>query len=511
MTTNKAMPLGVLIAGAAVFVTAGAAGMYLFMRSAGPDAPGSAQVVVTPQPEAPEEIAVTLTEDAIARAGIKTARQVRGQTGTALAVPGIVEPNAYREVVVRSVGAGQVRTVSADLGAQVKRGNVLATVHTPELAETVRMYLSMRAEFEAAHQRLTRLEPLVKIGAASQQEFETAKAEHTRHATDVESARSKLVLLGMAATQVASLTESSPIDSLVRISAPADGVISTRTINPGTNIDASTDLFTIVDLSSVWVVANVYEQDLSRVHVGTTATITAAGLGGRSWNGRVSYIDPQLAPETRAARLRIEINNPANLLRLGMYADVTLGGSASAIATLVPRSALQTIGNQTVVYVNDSSRPGRFVERSVAVRPASNEQIEVVTGIVETDEVVVSGSFAIRAERDRLGLPPPIVVSIPAITPPPARTSASQAVEIAITKDGFVPGTVTVKAGEPIDLIFVRKTDDTCAKEVVVPSVNARQALPLNQKVVIRLPAAKGGPVAFACGMNMLKGAVVVK
>jgi RND family efflux transporter MFP subunit len=500
MTTKRAISPVALIVGAAVLVAAGAGGMYVFMRSAGPHAVESGSAAATPQPEAPKEIAVTLTNDAVARAGIKTARPVRGQAGTAITVPGIVEPNAYRQVVIRSISAGQVRTVSADLGAPVKRGDVLATVHTPDLADSVRMYLSMRSEFEAAHQRLTRLEPLVKIGAASQQELETAKAEHTRHATDVESARSKLVLLGMTAGQIALLTESSTIESLVRVTAPSDGVISTRAINPGTNIDASTDLFTIVDLSSVWVVANVYEQDLGRVHVGTPAVVTVPAVAGRTWNGRVSYIDPQLAPETRAAKLRIEISNPAALLRLGMYVDVAFAGSTGARVLLIPRSALQTIGSQAVVYVRDASRSNRFFERSVAARPASNEQVEVMSGINDTADVVVDGSFALRAERDRLGLPAPS-------TP----TSSAQIVEIAITQDGFVPNTVTVNPGIPIDLAFIRKTNDTCAKEVVVPSVNARQALPLNQKVVVRLLPAKSGSIAFACGMDMLKGTVVVR
>jgi cobalt-zinc-cadmium efflux system membrane fusion protein len=512
MTTNRTVSfrVGAVIVGAAVLLALGATGMYMFLRSR-PNTPPSDRIAVAPPPATAKDIAVTLSQEAIARAGIKTAKPVRGQIGTAMSVPGIVEPDAYRQVVVRSVAPGQVRSVSAILGAHVKRGAVLATIHTPELAEAVRMYLSMRSEFDVAHQRVGRLEPLVKIGAASQQELETAKAEHTRHATDVESARSKLILLGMTAGQASSLTESSTIDSTVRITAPWDGVISARAINPGTNVDASMDLFTIIDLTSVWIVANVYQQDLSRVQVGTTATVTTAGVNGRTWSGRVGYIDPQLSAETRAAKLRIEVNNPANLLRLGMYVDVALAGASSVSALLILRSALQTIGSQTVVYVRDQSQPGRFREQSVAVRSAANEQVEVLSGVDERDDVVVEGSFALRAERERVGLPAPVVVSVPVATPQPALASASQAIEIAITKEGFVPSTVNVKADLPIDLAFVRKTEDTCAKEVVVPSVNARQALPLNQQVVIRLAPAKAGTLAFTCGMNMLKGTLVVR
>jgi hypothetical protein len=160
------------------------------------------------------------------------------------------------------------------------------------------------------------------------------------------------------------------------------------------------------------------------------------------------------------------------------------------------------------VYVSDPARPGRYVEHSIVIGPSSGQLAEVLTGIAETDEVVVDGSFTLRAERDRLGLPPPEIVS----TPVPAAISApAQKVAIAVTKDGFMPATIEARADEPIELLFTRQTDDTCAKEVDVPSLKVRKALPLNQTVSISIPAGSARTVAFVCGMNMLKGTVVVR
>jgi len=396
-----------LVLGGLVVAGLGAASMYFYLQKAGP------RPAVAVAPSAPVlasgsgNIAITLTPESASRAGIETARPTAGQLDAAIKVPGIVEPNAYSQVVVRSVAAGQVRSVAVDLGTDVRRGDLLATIHTPDLAETLRVYLSMQSEYEAAHQRLTRLEGLVKIGAASQQELETARAEHTRHETDVESARARLTLLGVTPDQLASVTEGSPVDSTVRITAPRDGVITSRTVNAGANIDASTNLFTVVDLSSVWVIANVYERDLAPVRVGTAAAVSSASAGARRWNGRVSYVDPQLALDTRTARVRIDVANPGRALRLGMYVDVSLSVATGTTALRVPATAVQTIGSQQVVYVADGRQAGRYFERPVVLGTSSGQQVEILSGISDLDEVVVQGSFTLRAERDRLGLPPP--------------------------------------------------------------------------------------------------------
>src|SRR6185503_6969840 len=512
-TNTTASRIVTLALAGAGLAAAGAGTMYLYLRDRQPGVESPAQPAVTPAVSASGEIVITLTPEAAGRAGIRTARPAVGQLAGTVTVPGIVEPNPYQQIVVRSVAAGQVRSTTVEVGTLVRRGDLLATIHSPELAETVREYLSMQSEFDAAHNRLTRLEGLVKIGAASQQELETAKAEHTRHSTDVDSARSRLTLLGLTANQIASLHEATAMDSTVRITSPRDGAITTRSINTGANIDGAMDLFTVADLSTVWVVASVYERDLGRVKIDAAATITAPVVSGRRWSGRVSYVDPQLATDTRAAKVRIELPNPDRTLKFGMYADVAIASSEPARALLVPRSAMQTIGAQSVMYVADPQRPGRYIERSVVIGPSSGPSTEVLTGIGETDDVVVDGSFALRAERDRLGLPPPMAVMTPPLVPSataPAPAPA-QKVAIAVTKEGFAPAAAEVKAGIPIELVFTRKTDETCAKEVDVPSIKARKALPLNQPVSIAIPAGPPRTVAFVCGMNMFKGTIVVR
>jgi multidrug efflux pump subunit AcrA (membrane-fusion protein) len=166
------------------------------------------------------------------------------------------------------------------------------------------------------------------------------------------------------------------------------------------------ELFAVVDLSTVWVIGHVYERDRSRVRVGSSVSVTAAASPGRIWEGRVSYIDPQVAPETRTVPLRIEVPNRDEQLRLGMYVDVAIAGTdARHMVPLVSRSSVQTVGDRQFVYLPEPGRPGRFVEREVRLGSGtSGEEVEVLAGLNAGEVVVTKGGFLLRAERERLGL-----------------------------------------------------------------------------------------------------------
>jgi RND family efflux transporter MFP subunit len=160
-------------------------------------------------------------------------------------------------------------------------------------------------------------------------------------------------------------------------------------------------LFTVVDLSTVWVVADVYETDFARIHVGTPASITAAAYPGLTLTGRVAYVDPQVRPDTRTARIRIEVANPAGRLKLGMFVDVQAGERTATPVVLIPASALQPSGAESVVYVATPGAPGRFVERPVRLGEPVNGQIAVISGLDAGEQVVTSGVFFLHAEQQR--------------------------------------------------------------------------------------------------------------
>ena len=138
--------------------------------------------------------------------------------------------------------------------------------------------------------------------------------------------------------------------------------------------------------------------------------------------------------------------------------------------------------------------------------------VEILAGLSAGDSVVSKGSFFVRAEAERLGLR--AAQSAPAVTPAAGAQAGSarvQAAKVLVTEKGFEPDRVSLRAGSPVRLTFVRTTDKTCATEVVLPSLNVKRALPLNEPVAIEFTPARTGDVAFACGMNMLKGVIVVR
>jgi RND family efflux transporter MFP subunit len=500
-----------LAIGAPLLVAAGALGMYLYLRPAGapvPAGPVPAAATASIPSGANREAELTLTDEARTRAGIQTEAVRAGSLTHELAVPGTVEVNPYRQVLVSAAAGGQVRLVSAELGAQVRKGETLATIESPALAEAQQVYLSMQAELTAAHQRLARLQGLVKIGAASREELEAAEVEHSKHSSDVEGARARLMFLGLSADQVNSLSDASQMGPLMRITAPSAGVITRRSINPGQYIESSTELFTIADLSTVWIVGDLFERDLSRVRIGSRAVMKSPAFVGQTWTGVVTYIDTQVAPETRTARVRVETPNPGQRLRLGMYLEMVVSDAAPARAFVVPRAAVQAVGNQNVVYVADQQKAGRFIERSIQLGRASGEDVEVTSGLTGGEVVVTTGSFFLRAERDRLGLPPPAATGESSSASSPAD---AMRVMVNVTKESFVPANLTVPAGRAVDLVFTRTAEDTCATEVVVPALNVRKPLPLGKPVVVAIPPQPAGEIAFACGMNMLRGTVVVR
>jgi membrane fusion protein, heavy metal efflux system len=514
------MRRSISILAAAGLVAAGAVGTYLILRTASPDAvttatPTAATETVPPTdrrvtPDAPlSDVTITLSEEAVKRAGIEiTAVTTAG--GGAVRLPAVVQPNAYRSVVVTPIAAGRITRVLVELGQQVRRGQTLAEVYSPELAEAQTRYLSSRAELEAHERELRRTERLVEIGAASRQELERIHAEHIAALTMVQSHRSRLTLLGMTEAQAVKLTSASAITATVSVPAPIDGVVTARQANVGLNVDPATSLFTVVDLSTVWLVGDLYERDFTHVRVGSTATVTTTAYPELMMEGKVNYIDPELKAETRTAQVRVEVPNRGRLLRLGMYAELQIGdGAASQTAAAVPRSAVQMVGDRSVVYLVNDTQRREFVEREVELGQSIDSLVQITRGVKPGDSVVSKGSFAIRAERERLGLRPPRAPAETASSPPQSQNV--QTARVTVSDKGFDPDRVTLRAGLPARITFVRTSETTCATEVTVPSMNIKRALPLNQPVDVEFTPQKTGDVEFVCGMNMLRGTIVVQ
>jgi RND family efflux transporter MFP subunit len=244
-----------------------------------------------------------------------------------------------------------------------------------------------------------RTEKLVEIGAASRQDLESATSLYREAESNVANLRQKLLLLGLSTQRVNALNSTSQISSEVTVPAPSSGTITSRTVNPGEVIEANKELMRITDLSVVWVVGQVYEKDLAKIHIGSGANITSETYPNRTFRGRVSYVDPRIDQATRTAQVRIELANPGQMFKIGMYVNIGFAALGAAEKTMptIPKDAVQAIGNQQFVFVATDKRD-EFVLRPVRVGVESNGFYPVMEGVNVGDRIVTQGSFLLRAE-----------------------------------------------------------------------------------------------------------------
>ncbi|MDQ2936409.1 MAG: efflux RND transporter periplasmic adaptor subunit [Acidobacteriota bacterium] len=349
----------------------------------------------------PGEQTLTISSEEAQRAGIKieTVGERISTDATGQQTTGVVQPNSYRETPVMSLVGGIVRSVGPELGQTVRKGQTLAVVSSNDLAEAQTKYLAALAELEEHHKHHARTEKLVVIGAASREELEVATSKLKAAESEVANLRQRLLLLGLSSQRVSALRSTSQVSSEVSLPAPTSGTVTSRTVNSGEVIEANKELLRVTDLSSVWVVGQVYEKDLGKVRIGSGATITTDAYPGRVFRGQISYVDPKIDPQTRTAQARIELANPGQQLKIGMYVNVALAplGNAGSTLPVVPVAAVQNIGNQQVVFVATSD-PTVFAMRPVRLGPESNGYYPVLEGMSVGDRIVTEGSFMLRAE-----------------------------------------------------------------------------------------------------------------
>jgi multidrug efflux pump subunit AcrA (membrane-fusion protein) len=493
----------------------------------------------------PGDMLITIQPEKLENAHLKieaaTTQSASAMNLRGLQTTGTIEPNAYKVVSVLPIAGGIVRQVNSELGDKVARRHKLATIFSADLADAQTAYLIMLAEIEKHHQHYNRTVKLVEIGAASREELEEATATYKTEQARLTAARQKLLLFGMSAKQIDELRDgiqtgqTGQMSALMSVEAPATGTILSRSVNVGEVVTVGKELFRIADLLTVWVIGQIYEKDFAAVRVGTPAVITALAYPGRAFTGRVSYIDPRVEPQMRTAQIRIEVKNPGEMLKLGMFVDVTFGGATPASVkgqpiVVVPRAAVQMIGAKQVVFVA-TNQQGVFAQREVSAGSDSNGFVPIHTGLNAGERTVTEGSFLLRAESLKLNpgqltatgtpsaAPAQSVVQQSPVEQPHAKPSLSsqtnqnqvQSVTVTLNEKGYEPQSFKLKQDVPARVTFVRKVEGTCGTEVVLEEYKIKRELPLNQPVVVEFTPTKTGEFKFACGMDMLRGKLIVQ
>jgi hypothetical protein len=267
-------------------------------------------------------------------------------------------------------------------------------------------------------------------------------------------------------------------------------------------------------LSPVWVIGDLAEANIARVRVGDRAIVSSDAYPGLALAGRVTYIAPEVRRETRTAQIRIETPNAAGRLRFGMLVEARIEPATPVTALVIPSAAIQRIGAATVVYVSSPGLRSRFEERSIETGWERDGMTEIRSGLRQGERVVSEGSFFLRAETERQGLRAAAPAQAPAAQTVPAEPAIvdpePRVIAIKVDSAGFSPSQITLKRDERVTLRFTRVAE-SCATEVIVPPSTQKHPLPLNTSVDIPFAASRPGEVTFTCGMNMLKGTLVVQ
>ena len=300
-----------------------------------------------------------------------------------LSVTGVVAPDVSRAVPVVSLASGRVIGVRARLGDQVRKGQLLLRIQSADVAAAFADYRKAVADEVLARRQLDRAQTLFDRGAIARKDLEIAQDVDDKAVVDVQTTAERLRVLGVSTDR--------PPTSVVDITAPASGVITEQNVTPAggvKSLDNSPNLFTIADLSRVWILCDVYENDLPSVRVGDTADIHLAAYPNRVLTGRIGNIGPILDPTLRTAKVRIEVANPA-LMRVGMFVTATFHGQTTDVHALVPATAVLHLHDRDWVYMPAGER--RFVRREVVSgRMLPDHLQELLSGLRPGERVVTN-------------------------------------------------------------------------------------------------------------------------
>lgn len=299
----------------------------------------------------------------------------------------------------------QLKTKEAELEEMKKRyqrtGKLvqIGAASREELEQDTTKLRAAEAGAIEARARLVRAKQLLDINPATRSESEEALNKLRGAESEIASVRQKLLLYGASPQRISSLRSASQISSEIAVPAPISGTVTSRTVNQGEVIEASKELLRVTDLSSVWVIAQVYEKDLGRLRTGSGASVTTDAYPDKVFRGQVTYIDPSLNENTRTAQVRIELDNPDRALKIGMYVRTAFGalGQAEQTAPTIAATAVQNLGNGQVVFVA-TNEPNVFEMRRVRLGGETNGIYQVVEGLNVGDKIVTEGSFLLRAE-----------------------------------------------------------------------------------------------------------------
>jgi cobalt-zinc-cadmium efflux system membrane fusion protein len=313
-----------------------------------------------------------------------------------LRLTGSVTYNAFKTTPVFSAVGGPVHEILVAPGETVSAGQPLLTVNSPDYSAARSTYIKAREAFLLADKFYVRAQTLYAHGAIAQADLQTAETTRNQARADLQSSEDALRALGISDPESV-LKDPSKTTLQIPVRAPVGGEVVERLVGPGQLLQAgTTQVFTISDMSSVWVLVNVYQSELGYVHLGDGVEVNTDAYP-ETFHGQISYIAPALDPNTRTLQARIVTSNPGKKLKKDMYVIATVQAGTIANALTVPDAAvLRDTENQPFVYVQSASKPNEFARRLVKLGDSRNGRTQITDGLRENEHVAGDGSLFLQ-------------------------------------------------------------------------------------------------------------------
>jgi membrane fusion protein, heavy metal efflux system len=372
--------------------------------------PVSAPSVAAADPRLPATI--ILSEPKLANMQLQIGEAKAGPLVRAVSATGSVGYDQLHLARIRPMARGRIEALDVNAGDRVVAGQRLAVLDNFDLSAAHSKVLSAEAALNQAKAQLVaasaaydRATNLIRNDLVSQAELEARRATVAAMEADLrtkeaqsrqyQEEEARLSPVHPATAGIGSSSDQPPLNSRGAIVAPFAGVVDSVSIAQGEIIDPATPIFTVSDLSTVWVQADVAERDLGAVKVGDAVEVRVSAFPGRVFSGRVTYIPDQIESATGMAKVRCEVANPDGALRVNMFATVTILSPQDGDAVLVPSSSLQEVNKQSVVFVPTGD--GQFVWRPVHTGLVANGKTQVTSGLAAGTPVVGEGSYWLKA------------------------------------------------------------------------------------------------------------------
>jgi len=347
--------------------------------------------------ESLENKVIHLDRETENQVGIETVVVRPGLVKSTLQAMGKVLAPNNRKALIGFACSARIENLHAAVGNWVEKGQPLVTLVCEEVGNAQSDFVKALTDCELAKLDFDREERLFKKDIGAKKEFLETKAKYDIARANLNAAEKKLYVLGLSQEQIEKILKTKNVNPHVTLKAPISGRVVNNNAVLGAVVDSATEIMTIIDLTDLWIDAEIFEKDLSKVKLNQEVSISVPAYPGETFSGKIHYIGDIVNPETRTITVRTKVENRNFKLKPGMFADIKISLNRKESAVIVPKQAVLDDGEIKILFVRDTTEPDHYICRVVEVGVEYNGDIEILSGLAPGEQVVIEGNYQLKS------------------------------------------------------------------------------------------------------------------